>query len=459
MISSIRLLNDQYQEHFLKNSGLVKGQFKFLEEYLIRHKCTFKEEVMPTLMKPNFISRRQSALLKRSVESMSHALTKVIGLYLSDDRVRGIMGFSERERELFSIDPGYQNPLAISRLDAFLNDYSIKFLEFNCDSPAGIAYSDIQEDGFRKLLAMYPFMDTYDVEYMPRQQMLISTLLESYSEFRSTHQSLPERPVIAIVDWSDVSTQSEFEILQHFFRTRGVETVIATPQEFEIRDGKALAAGVEIHLIYRRVITGELLVRWDEVATFIEVIRKGMVCCCNSFRSYIVGNKKILAVITDPRFESIFTKAEKRLIRATIPWTRVLTDSRVRFRGKEVELRKFIPAHKDLLVLKPSNKYGGKDVYIGQQTPQATWEEIMNQQMPDGNWVVQEFVEIPTGMYPEISESVRFKPKYVNINPFALNGRYSGTITRVSDSQVINVSAGGGLVPTLSVSRENADCD
>ena len=47
----------------------------------------------------------------------------------------------------------------------------------------------------------------------------------------------------------------------------------------------------------------------------------------------------------------------------------------------------------------------------------------------------------------------------VNINPFALNGSYSGTITRVSDSQVINVSAGGGLVPTLTVSPLGTDAD
>jgi len=44
--------------------------------------------------------------------------------------------------------------------------------------------------------------------------------------------------------------------------------------------------------------------------------------------------------------------------------------------------------------------------------------------------------------------------KKVNINPFALLGKYSGTITRVSDSSVINVSAGGGLVPTLSAARK-----
>ncbi len=170
MTSSIHLLNELYRDHFLKNQGQVKDHFEFLKKYLVDNKCTFKGQAMPTLLKPNFISERQSTLLKDNVERMSRALTKFIRLYLSNDRVREIMGFSEKENELFGIEPGYDNPLVVSRLDAFLNEYSIKFLEFNCDSPAGIAYSDIQEEGFRKLFGMYPFLERYNIEYINRQQ-------------------------------------------------------------------------------------------------------------------------------------------------------------------------------------------------------------------------------------------------------------------------------------------------
>ena len=164
MTSSIHFLNELYLDYFLKNKGQVKEHFKFLENYLVDNKCTFKGLPMPTLLKPNFISEKQTALLQSSVEMMSRALTKFIALYLSDGRVREIMGFSEKEKELFSIDPGYENPLVVSRLDAFLNGFDIKFLEFNCDSPAGIAYSDIQEEAFRELFSRYPFLDHYNLQ-------------------------------------------------------------------------------------------------------------------------------------------------------------------------------------------------------------------------------------------------------------------------------------------------------
>jgi uncharacterized circularly permuted ATP-grasp superfamily protein len=446
---TIQILNREYQDFFLNNAAAVEDQLNYLKEFLVERGCTFGGEAMPTLLKPNFISVRQWRMLKASVERLSRALSKFIDLYLEDDGVREIMGFSDREDQLFRIEPGYGNPLVISRLDAFLDHDSLKFLEFNCDSPAGIAYADVLEEGFQEIFREYPFLIGYRIRYARRQEMLLTSLLQCYSEFRGTRRRMPQKPVVAIVDWADVSTHSEFDLHRQHFREHGLETVIAAPQDFTVRNGRAVAAGEEVHLIYKRVITRELLEKWNEVGNFIECIRAGLVCCCNSFRSYIVGNKKVLSVLSDPRFGHIFSTRERQLIRLTIPWTQILADTSVKYRGKLVYLKTFIPDQKDRLVLKPGNKYGGKDVYIGCETDQSEWEQVMHRHLEDSTWVVQEFVNIPVDHYPEISGSVLFKPKYVNINPYALNNRYSGTITRISDSPVINVSAGGGLVPTL----------
>ena len=96
-------------------------------------------------------------------------------------------------------------------------------------------------------------------------------------------------------------------------------------------------------------------------------------------------------------------------------------------------------------------------MYIGKATDAATWEEIMNRHIEDESWVVQEYIDIPNGSFPDINNGVELKEKYININPFALLGRYSGTITRVSEHPVINVSAGGGLVPTFTAEKQGPD--
>ena len=44
---------------------------------------------------------------------------------------------------------------------------------------------------------------------------------------------------------------------------------------------------------------------------------------------------------------------------------------------------------------------------------------------------------------------VQMRLKRFNINPFAIGGRYAGMLTRISDQAVINVAAGGGILPTV----------
>ncbi len=448
-LPNISSLNSAYLFQLEKHRIDPDKQLKLLNQFLLEHNCTFSGKPMTTLLKPNFVSRKQLQKLKLTVEVMSTALDKFINLYLGNEEVRDIMKFSALEDEVFGINPGYQKPLVISRLDAFLNGYSVKFLEFNCDSPAGMAYADVLEDGFRELFREYPLFENWKITYYRRQDMLLKSLLLCYDEYRSKVRSWPEKPVIAIVDWEGVSTYSEFQLLEKHFTGKGYKTVICSPQQFSIKNGRAMVHDEEVHLVYRRVITRELLQKGDQVSEFIQCIKDGLVCCCNSFRSYIVGNKKVLALILDPRFQGIFSKKELQMIEDTVPWTRILADNEVIYRDKRVYLRDFILENKDLLVLKPANMYGGKNVYIGLETTQETWERVMNQQIEDESWVVQEYVDIPTDIYPVIADGISFKRKFVNINPFALLGKFSGAITRVSDSAVINVSAGGGLVPTL----------
>jgi hypothetical protein len=57
---------------------------------------------------------------------------------------------------------------------------------------------------------------------------------------------------------------------------------------------------------------------------------------------------------------------------------------------------------------------------------------------------------VPEEMFPIVEDGhVQMRLKRFNINPFSIGGRYAGSITRISDRAVINVSAGGGLLPSV----------
>ena len=139
MLDPIAYLNMSYLIHLARNREESLKQFEFLKDFLVKQKCTFKGEPMPMLFKPYFISPKQARIIAYMVETICCALNKFIQFYLKSENVRRLMRFSDMENQLYAIDPGYRIPLVISRLDAFLNDYSLKFLEFSCDSPAGIA--------------------------------------------------------------------------------------------------------------------------------------------------------------------------------------------------------------------------------------------------------------------------------------------------------------------------------
>ena len=68
-------------------------------------------------------------------------------------------------------------------------------------------------------------------------------------------------------------------------------------------------------------------------------------------------------------------------------------------------------------------------------------------------WVVQERVHIPEEVFPLLEDDgeVGLAPLKVNVNPFFVDGADVGAVTRASRSSVINVSAGGGSVPTFVV--------
>jgi uncharacterized circularly permuted ATP-grasp superfamily protein len=134
----------------------------------------------------------------------------------------------------------------------------------------------------------------------------------------------------------------------------------------------------------------------------------------------------------------------------TIPWTRILRPGRVSYGQWVVDLLDFVSDNRERLVLKPASEYGGHGVALGIETDQAEWDAIIAAHAESGDFVVQEYIPVPEEMFPTVEDGhVQMRLKRFNINPFGLGGRYAGMITRISDQAVINVSAGGGLLPSV----------
>ena len=394
---------------------------------------------------PHFISPGQLRRVRHSVDQLSKVLDRFCDAYPYDAALRDELAVSPEEDSLIRIDPGYPRPMRICRLDAFLSGYDVKFLEFNADSPAGIGYTDILHEGLATAIDLPRVKQEFDTAYTPMLPELIATLLEAYGNVRERQRDLPEQPRLALIDIAGSPAVPEFRIVCAAARQQGVEAAHATLDDLAY-DGSTLRVHDEpVQLIYRRALLEDL-----HQADLVAAARDGRVCIVNPFRARVANNKKLFALFQDPRFAHLVEGDELEVVQKTIPWTRVLRPGRVSYGSWTIDLLPFVADNRERLVLKPASSYGGHNVALGMETEQPRWEEIIAAHAERADFVVQEYVPVPEEMFPTIEDGhVQMRLKRFNINPFGIGGRHAGSITRISDQAVINVSAGGGLPPSV----------
>jgi len=382
------------------------------------------------------------------------AIQKVKDAAVEDDAIVTRLGLTDIERELVAIDPGYKAVSPTARLDSFLTSARYSFVELNGESPAGIAYADAAYDIFSSLPVMKEFAKHYNVRPLYGRRLMLEVLLESYEEFLG---HTPERkPRIAIVDLPGVPTVSEFELFRDFFESNGYPSVICTPQELEFRDDRLSVSGEEIDIVYKRLLVNEYLPIIDEYPALLNAYRAGAICMVNSFRSKLIHKKALFAVLTDERHASLFSAAELAAIRAHVPWTRIVRDEASDYGNERIELLEFVRRNSECLVLKPNDDYGGHGITIGWNVDQSEWDDAIEKALKNGDYLVQERVPTARETFPALTDDgrVEFAEQLVDLDPLLFNGKVGSAFTRLSYTELANVSSGGGMVPTYIVSQK-----
>jgi glutathionylspermidine synthase len=444
-------VNNLKLQHMVELSKLGDGCAAIegeIERWLAEHDVVFDGHTIPFVLMPHFVSPGQIRHVRHVVGCLSHVLDRFCDAYPEDARLREELALSDFEDDLIRIEPGYPQPLRICRLDAFLSGYDVKFLEFNADSPAGIGYTDVLYEGLRLAIDLPRVKTEFDTAYTPMLPELIDTLLGVYRHVRASQADFPESPRLALVDIATTPSVPEFRIICRAGVEAGVEALYADLDDLSY-DGSLLRAGGEpVHLVYRRVLLEDVAGPGGDA--LIAAARDGRVALVNPFRSRVANNKKLFALLEDPRFAHLVGPEEVEAIRTTIPWTRVLRPGRTTYGSWVIDLLTFASDNRERLVLKPVSDYGGHGVALGIETEQADWDAIIEEHAELTDYVVQEYVPVPEEMFPTVEGGhVQMRLKRFNINPFGIGGRYAGMITRISDRAVINVSAGGGLLPSV----------
>jgi hypothetical protein len=436
----------------------------FARKFLVQvraAKLTFGDRVHCPFLRPYFISTQDEARVRHVAETIAGVAEKVTKAALEDRNLLAQFHLRPEEERLARLPAGAGPASTASRLDAFMLPDSLKFTEYNGESPAGPGYSETISEIFRELPVMQDFAKTFAVHGYPLSAKLLDALVQTYVEWGGTSR----RPQMLITDWRGVPTWSEFEILKARFEKLRVPVVLATPQELDF-DGKRLAVkGKKIDLVYRRVLINDIVAKPKECEALMKAYETGAVCVANNFRCKIPHVKTFFAVLTDAQNASLFSPRERGVIREHIPWTRVLRDVKSDYNGKPIELLKYIRENQRSLVLKPSDEYGGVGVMLGWEVDAAKWEEAIEQALPSGKlagahgtWIVQERIPISRGDFPYIDREnkVEFRNLLVDFAPYLFRGKLAGFLTRMSSTGLANVTSGGGQIPAFRVEPKKA---
>lgn len=411
----------------------------------------FGDRPVCTVLRPRFLLPDQYRFLTQRTTSLLTAFNKILRRALADPDFRRQFALLEWEEELLALPPLFEDPSPTARFDSFfVSDSQLQFTEYNAETPAGTAYHDTLSEMFLALPVMQEFQRQYEVRPLPARPGVLHALLGSYRQWRGPHAPPPR---IAILDWREVPTYSEFVLYEQYFHSLGLDCRIIDPRDVEYTNGKLRQGDFEIDLIYKRVLISELWERGGIRHPVFQALRDRAVGMVNDPRCKILYKKASFAVLSDEANAAMFDPAERQAIRDHIPWTRRVVERRTEYEGQAIDLIPFVLANREQLVLKPNDDYGGKGIVLGWTVSESEWHAAVSKALAEPS-IVQRRIALPREPFPSYHDgTLHVLDRMLDTNPFVtFSSMVQGVLTRISTEALLNVTAGGGsTVPTFLV--------
>jgi uncharacterized circularly permuted ATP-grasp superfamily protein len=437
--------------HALLSASEDAGLCDTLAARMRAARLRFGDRVLCPFLRPFFLDAADEVRVTRVAETLWTLGERVARVALETHDILGQLALSEEEIRLARIDPGYLTASTAARADAFILPDSLQFAEYNGESPAGAGYSE----GLAELFAALPLADRFREQFGVRiyhpVRALLQALVDSFREWGGTTTA----PRTAIVDWREVPTFSEFEILRDAFTQAGVPTIVCDPRDLAFEGGRLRCGEHAIDLVYRRVLINDMIARPAECRALVDAYEQRAVCVANTLRCKIPHKKAFFAVLTDDRHSHLFTATERDVIRQHIPWTALVEDGRVSRDGRRIDLVSYLRANRDRFVIKPNDEYGGTGVTLGWEASESQWDETIARAIAERarGWVAQERIAVRREAFPICDPSgVVMRDMLVDFAPYIFRGKLAGFLTRLSATGLANVTSGGGQVPAFVVS-------
>jgi hypothetical protein len=430
----------EYHELLLADENVNAELFARLRAAMRARRLTYGARTIGVALRPHLLARAQYEALAAAAEAVARACERLGAALVADESLLDTIGLTDAERRLALVNPGFKHAGVTTRLDAFMHDGEIKFVEYNAENPSSLTDQAGLNEVLFEVGALARFAARYRLRQFDPAAQLLNALTATYREWGGGG----DPPRVAIVDWPDLPTADEFVLLRNYFASRGVPTIICAPDELEYKRGRLRCGEFKIDLVYKRVIIHELLARCGLKHPLVRACERGDVCLVNPFRCKLLHKKAAFELLTDERYARLFRPRERAALRANVPWTRRVYARRTTYGGQTVDLLEFVRRERARFFLKPNDDYGGRGIFCGARAGRGEWAAAIETALA-GDYVVQEAVTLHPEVFPVFGERAwGLQPMYVDTNPFLFRGRVEGALVRLSDSPVVNVTSGGG---------------
>lgn len=435
-------INKEYIDLIKSNPEKYNKDYLTTLERVANSNAKYKGKPVPFLYHPMFFTEEDIENFEEISRKIISISNKVTNHYVENKEFRKKFGFPEFIEELIQVDNGYDVNVPIGRFDIFYKDMeNFMFCEINTDGSSAMNEDNTIGRILLETEGLKDFGEVYELDYFELIDSWVEEsikLLRKFDPDESLHN-------VAIVDFVESGTSAEFEEFMKSYKRHGHNCIIADPRDLTYRDGKLYKDEYRIDMVYRRIVTFELIEKKDQIPDFLEAYKNRAFCCIGSIKSQVVHNKIIFKILHDEDTLELLTEEEREFVKNHIPVTGL-------FEG-DMEVFEMVLNNKDKYIMKPMDMNASQGVFAGKDLNYGEWKSRLVQ-VWNTDYIYQEFYN------PIRRDHIVFKDGKPEIEDFKsivgmfiYNEEFQGLYTRISKNNIISGITDYYTMPNVLVKR------
>ncbi len=450
--SVVRRVYDEYAALLARRPGLARQLEERFADIVRREGLEHAGQPWDVHAFPLLLSAEEERHMRWATDGLLRLIEEVIEIYRRNPEVRAFFDLPRQVEELALLEPGYRPFVTLGRFDSYWSGRRARFLELNAGGASLWSIAEVLGEAVFELPGLGEILERHDAESWPLISRMLDGLLAAWHEARGK-SSEPRR--IALVDWGEVATISEHRRLADRFTRMGVVAELVPPQAL-VFDGRELSGpGGPIDIVYRRLTTVDLIERHAALEPLLAAARAGAVVTVPSYASDVAHSKRLFAFLTHERWQRNLSPAQRALVDAHVPWTRMFGPEKTQFEGRRRDLRELALAERERFVLKPAEGHEGRGVLLGAETDGRTWKTEVERRHGRAH-VIQEAVQAPLRrlLLPR-GHRVEEVSRWLHLGQFVIGGQLAGFLARTSEDLVLAAESDERALPCLVLADDD----